>query len=151
MSRNETVGVPDVSVQQQKFRYMTPEWFDHATSLRDRRDDLSPPTRSIRLNIVVTEVPHRSDGVVDCHLDSSGTEVDHELGHLPDPDATLTIRYETAKAAFVDRNFKVALRDMFLGRATVKGNRGALMSLQMLEFDQAAEELLQDVRAMTVL
>jgi len=58
---------------------------------------------SIRINQVITNVPF-GDGTVHAYMDTSGGDVDSDLGSLEGPDATITTDYDTARKLFVEQD-----------------------------------------------
>ena len=86
------------------YQFLTQEWIDEAKRLRDEvGPPASPPAHVVRMNQVITDVPF-GDGTVKVFMDTSEGDVNLDLGELENPDLTVTVDYETAKAIIVDQN-----------------------------------------------
>ncbi len=110
-----------------KYQFLTPEWIEEAKRVRDQFDtDATPPAHSVRMNQVITEVPF-GDGDVNVHMDTSSGEVKIDLGHLDDPDLTVTLDYDTAKAIIVDGNPQAGMQACMAGKVKVQGDMTKLM------------------------
>ncbi len=110
-----------------KYQFLTPEWIEEAKRVRDQFDtDATPPAHSVRMNQVITEVPF-GDGDVNVHMDTSSGEVKIDLGHLDDPDLTVTLDYDTAKAIIVDGNPQAGMQAFMAGKVKVQGDMTKLM------------------------
>lgn len=133
-----------------KHQFLSPTWIDETRKLRaEYADRIQPPTTlPVRFNLIVNEVPF-GDPTMYAHLDTSGGEPEIELGHLDQPDATITVGYETAKSIFVDTNIAAAMEAMQLGRIQVQGDMMKLMALAGLNADAASIELGRKIREIT--
>ena len=86
----------------------------------------------VRMNQVITEVPF-GEGSVNANLDTSTGELVMELGHLENPDVTVTLDYETAKAIFVDGTLDAGMKAFMEGKVRVQGDMAKLIAaLQQL-------------------
>lgn len=140
------VSAPDSSPQP----FLSDAWIENARALRAEFDDQIPePPIAVRMNVVVTDIDHRSDGALDGHIDTSSGEVIIENGHLDDPELTVTVDYGTAKAAFVDRDPQAVMQAFFAGKILVEGDVSRLMALQAEEPNDAALEMYQRLSDMT--
>ena len=104
----------------------------------------------VRLNVVVTEIPHRQEDL-EGHIDASTDQTIIEQGHLQVADLTITIDYETAKAVFITRD-QLAIMQAFLeGKIFVDGDASKLMALigAQPDVDSAAVEIYQELRSIT--
>jgi len=68
------------------------------------------------MNQIITDVPF-GDGTINAYMDTSGGEMDMDIGHLENPDLTVTIDYETAKAIFVEGNPQAGCRHSWPARS----------------------------------
>ena len=110
-----------------KYQFLTPEWIEAAKSVRDQFDTgATPPAHSVRMNQVITEVPF-GDGDVNVHMDTSSGEVKIDLGHLDEPDLTVTLDYVTAKAIIVEGNPQAGMQAFMAGKVKVQGDMTKLM------------------------
>ena len=100
------------------------------------------------MNQVITDVPF-GDGTINAHVDTSGGEVDMELGHLDNPDLTVTLDYATAKAILVDGNPQAGMQAFMAGKIKVQGDMTKLMAMQQTAPDPGAVELAQKIKDMT--
>src|SRR3954452_21846174 len=108
----------------------------------------TPPAHAVRMNQIITDVPF-GDGTVNAYMDTSGGELDMELGHLDTPDLTVTIDYETAKAIFVDGNPQAGMQAFMAGKIKVQGDMTKLMAMQQGAPDPAQIEIAEKIKAIT--
>ncbi|MCP3993229.1 MAG: SCP2 sterol-binding domain-containing protein [Actinomycetia bacterium] len=132
--------------------FLSDAWIEAARALRARyRDQMPPPPIPVRLNVVITEIPHR-DEELEGHVDSTAGQTIIEHGHLAKPDLTITIDYATAKAAFVTRDQQAVMVAFFSGRIFVDGDASKLLALQATQPDEPdsdLEGLYREMRAFT--
>jgi len=130
--------------------FLTDEWMDAARELRAKYADRMPDvTIEVRINQVVTEVPF-GDGTIRAYIDSSDGNLDLELGELDEPDVTLTIDYETAKAMVVDQDPAIVMQSFMAGRITVQGDMMKLMAMQTaVPPNEASAELAAELQSIT--
>jgi putative sterol carrier protein len=103
------------------------------------------------MNQVITEVPF-GEGKLDAHLDTSSGTLEMETGHLDDPDCTVTLDYETAKAIFVEGTLEKGMKAFMDGKIRVQGDMAKLISaLQQLAPPDASavDEAQARIRAIT--
>ncbi|UDY37124.1 SCP2 sterol-binding domain-containing protein [Dermatobacter hominis] len=113
-----------------KYQFLTPEWIEEAKRIREQFDtDAAAPAHSVRMNQVITEVPF-GDGTVNAHMDTSSGEIEMDLGHLENPDLTVTLDYATAKAILVDGNPQAGMQAFMAGKVKVQGDMTKLMAMQ---------------------
>src|SRR3954463_2883199 len=85
------------------YPFLSDEWVAEAKKIREETAGQGgPPAHVVRMNQIITDVPF-GEGTVNAHLDTSSGDVDLDLGHLDNPDLTVTLDYETAKAIIVDQ------------------------------------------------
>ncbi|MDQ6909541.1 MAG: SCP2 sterol-binding domain-containing protein [Actinomycetota bacterium] len=135
-----------------KHPFLSDEWVTEAEKIREELRDSGPPlTVTVRMNQVITEVPF-GDGVVDAHLDTSSGQLDLGLGHLDDPDVTVTLDYGTAKAVFVDGTPQAGMQAFMAGKVKVQGDMTKLieaMQEQATPSGPEAEAFSERIRAIT--
>ena len=113
-----------------KYQFLTPEWIEAAKKIREELDtDATPPAHSVRMNQVITEVPF-GDGTIDAHMDTSSGEIQMGLGHIENPDLTVTLDYATAKAILVEGNPQAGMQAFMAGKVKVQGDMTKLMAMQ---------------------
>lgn len=132
------------------YAFLSEEWILQARRIRDEHPDPPPVPAAVRLNQVITSVPF-GNGSVDAHLDTTGGTLVVELGHLDDPDVTVTLEYATAKAIFVDGTPQAAMQAFMAGRIRVEGDMAKLvMALQGVSPDAfAASEMQRRIQEIT--
>ncbi len=118
------------------YPFLSDEWIAEARQIRaemaDPEAEAAPPSASVRMNQVITEVPF-GDGRLDAHLDTSSGTLEMETGHLDEPDVTVTLDYATAKAIFVDGTLDAGMQAFMAGKVRVQGDMAKLISaLQQL-------------------
>jgi putative sterol carrier protein len=113
-----------------KYQFLTEEWLEAAKQIREELDDGSAtPPHSMKMNLNITEVPF-GDGEVQAHMDTSDGEMKMDLGHIEDPELTVTLDYATAKAILVEQNPQAGMQAFMAGKIKVQGDMTKLMALQ---------------------
>jgi len=113
-----------------KYQFLTEEWIEAAKQIRDELEgDVPAPPHAVKMNLNITEVPF-GDGEVTAHMDSSGGEMVMDLGHMDDPELTVTLDYATAKAILVDQNPQAGMQAFMAGKVKVQGDMTKLMAMQ---------------------
>lgn len=133
------------------YPFLSDEWIEQARALRARyAQQLPPPPVPVRLNIVVTDIPHR-DSELRGHIDSSDGQTIIEQGHLDTADATITVDYATAKAAFVDQDQQAVMQAFLAGRIFLEGDASKLLALQagQATLDSKAAQIYDELRSFT--
>ena len=118
------------------YPFLSDEWIAEARKIRAEMADAEAaqavPAATVRMNQVITEVPFGS-GRLDAHLDTSSGTLEMETGHLENPDVTVTLDYETAKAIFVDGTLDAGMKAFMEGKVRVQGDMAKLIAaLQQL-------------------
>jgi hypothetical protein len=138
------------------YDFLSDEWMDAARAIRERYADQSPTIpATVRANLVVTEVPF-GEGVVQAHMDTSSGKMTMELGHLENPDATLTMDYATAKSFVVTQDPAAIMQAFMGGKIKIQGDMSKLMALGAAgqsagpEAVEAATRISEEVKAITV-
>ncbi|HLI43649.1 MAG TPA: SCP2 sterol-binding domain-containing protein [Acidimicrobiales bacterium] len=132
-----------------EYAFLSAEWTEAARKVQAEYADRAPaPAVAMRLNLVVTEVPF-GEGTVDAHLDTSAGEVVLDLGHLEEPDLTVTLDYETAKMILVEQNPQAGMQAFMAGRIRIDGDMSKLLAMQTQSVDPVAAEIMQRVRELT--
>ena len=132
-----------------KHAFLTEDWVNAVKGIREEFEGkLAPPAHKVRMNLVVTEVPH-GDGTVEAHMDSSGDEMVMELGHLDDPELTVTLPYDVAKGIFIDGNPQAGMQAFMAGKIKVQGDMTKLMAMQSGTVDPNAAEIAARIAEVT--
>ena len=133
-----------------QYPFLTDEWMDAAKKIREEyagQDRRRPPT-PCKMNQIITEVPF-GDGTIDAHMDTSGGEMEMEIGHLEDPDLTVTLDYATAKAILVDGNPQAGMQAFMAGKIKVQGDMTKLMAMQSGAPDPRRPEIAAKIKEIT--
>ncbi len=134
------------------YPFLSAEWIEAARQLRARHaDDLPSPPAEVRLNVVVTDIPHR-DGDLQGHIDTTdGQGVIIEEGHLDEVDLTVTLDYGTARSAFIERDQQAVMQAFLGGKILVDGDASGLLALQAAppEPDERAASIYAEMLAFT--
>jgi putative sterol carrier protein len=132
------------------YEFLTEEWMAEAKRLRDEAGSpASPPAHVIRMNQVITGAPFKEGEDILAFMDTSDGELVMELGALENPDLTVTVDYDTAKAIFVEQNPQAGMQAFMAGKIKVQGDMTKLMAMQQTAPDPAAVELAQKIKDMT--
>ena len=131
------------------YKFLSDEWMDEARKIREEfAGKGNPPAHAVRMNQVITDVPF-GDGTINAHMDTSGGEMEMEMGHLDNPDLTVTLDYETAKAILVDQNPQAGMQAFMAGKIKVQGDMTKLMAMQSGTPDPTAQEVAAKIKEIT--
>ena len=130
------------------YPFLSHEWVNAARGIRtEYQGRAAPVDHKIQVNLVVTDVPFDA-GKLDAHLDSTSGDVEIDVGHLDEPDVTLTFDYATAKAILVDQENPMQL--FMAGKIRVQGDMAKLLTIfQEAEPDPLAIEVSERIREIT--
>jgi len=132
-----------------QYAFLSDEWLAEAKKIREEYAGKgNPPTHSVRMNQVITEVPF-GEGSIDAHMDTSGGQVVMEMGHLENPDLTVTLDYLTAKAILVDGNPQAGMQAFMAGKIKVQGDMTKMMALQSATPDPVQAEVAAKIKEIT--
>jgi hypothetical protein len=115
----------------QKYAFLSDEWVGEAKRIYAEAGaggaiaggtTLSP----VRVNLIVTDAPF-SPVPVDAHIDTSAGRFDIDVGHLPQPDVTISLGYDTARSLFVQGDIQAVLQAFLGGRIKVDGDLSKLL------------------------
>ena len=128
-----------------KHPFLSPEWMDEARKVREEYKGKTPSIpHQVRMNQIITEVPF-GDGTLNLHVDTSSGELVMEEDHLENPDLTVTVDYDTAKAIFVEGNPQAGMQAFMAGKVKVQGDMAKLMASQQGGGNPALQQAIQDV------
>ena len=132
-----------------KYAFLSDEWVAEATRIREEMGgDAAAPAHTVKMNQVITDVPF-GDGTIDAHMDTTGGSMVMGLGHLPDPELTVTLDYATAKAILVEGNAQAGMQAFMAGKIKVQGDMTKLMAMQQGTPDPNAEAVAAAIREIT--
>ena len=131
------------------YKFLSDEWMDEAKKVREEfAGKGNPPAHAVRMNQIITDVPF-GDGTINAHMDTSGGEMEMDTGHLDNPDLTVTLDYETAKAILVDQNPQAGMQAFMAGKIKVQGDMTKLMAMQSGPVDPTAQEVAARIKEIT--
>ena len=132
-----------------QYAFLSDEWLEEAKKIREEyAGQSSPPAHAVRMNQIVTDVPF-GDGTIEAHVDTSGGEMSMEMGHLENPDLTVTLDYATAKAILVDNNPQAGMQAFMAGKIKVQGDMTKMMAMQSGTPDPSQAEIAAKIQAIT--
>jgi putative sterol carrier protein len=132
-----------------KHEFLSPEWVEAAKGLREQFEgEASPPAHTIKMNLVITEAPFQDDDI-QAHMDTTGGDLQMDLGHLDDPELTVTVDWATAKAIFVDQNPQAGMQAFMAGKVKVQGDMTKLMAMQQQAPDPGAQKMADALKDIT--
>jgi putative sterol carrier protein len=82
-------------------------------------------------------------------MDTSNGEMEMDLGHIENPDLTVTLDYATAKAIIVEQNPQAGMQAFMAGKIKVQGDMTKLMAMQSGVVDPAAAEVAAKIAEIT--
>ena len=134
-----------------KYPFLSEEWITQVRKLGDEARAEGGGAKiphAVKMNQVITDVPF-GDGTVNVHMDTTSGDMQMEMGHMENPDLTVTVDYDTAKAIFVDGNPQAGMQAFMAGKVKVQGDMTKLMAMQAAPPDPKAQEFAQKVKEMT--
>ena len=132
-----------------QYPFLSDEWLDAAKSIREEyAGKAQPPAHAVRMNQIITEVPF-GEGTIEAHMDTSGGEMTMDMGHLENPDLTVTLDYPTAKAILVDGNPQAGMQAFMAGKIKVQGDMTKMMALQSGTPDPTQAEIAAKIKEIT--
>jgi putative sterol carrier protein len=134
-----------------KYPFLSEEWIAEVRKIGDEARAEGGGTNiphAVKMNQVITDVPF-GDGTVNVHMDTTSGDMQMEMGHLADPDLTVTLDYATAKAIFVEGNPQAGMQAFMAGKVKVQGDMTKLMAMQATPPDAKAQELSTKIRDIT--
>ena len=130
------------------YEFLSPEWIEAALALREEYlGQLPEPPTPVRMNLIVTDVPHGSESEVAASIDTAATGLLPQFGHLDEPELTITLEYSVAKALFVNQDPEAVGQAFFGGRIRVEGDMTRIFLLQSMEPDEEHRRLAGEVNA----
>src|SRR5689334_15458738 len=122
---------------------------EEARKIREEyRGKAAPIPHQIRMNLNITDVPGR-EGTFEANMDSSSGELELEQGHLENPELTVTLDADTAKAIFVEGNPQAGMQAFMAGKIKIAGDMTKLMAMQSGTADPVADEMAQKIADIT--
>lgn len=135
-----------------KYQFLSDEWLTEAKKIREANSGGPAGAHSVKMNQIITEVPF-GDGTIQAHMDTSSGEMEMDLGHLDDPELTVTLDYATAKAILVEGNPQAGMQAFMAGKIKIDGDMTKMMALQQAPTDPdaqaAAEKVASEIQAIT--
>lgn len=134
------------------YKFLTPEWVEAAKQIREEHGgDAGAPPHVLRMNQIIVEVPEdvAPGGEIKAFMDTSEGQMVMDLGELENPDLTVTVDYETAKAILVDQNPQAGMQAFMAGKVKVQGDMTKMMALQAGSADPAAAAIAAKIKDIT--
>jgi len=132
-----------------KYAFLSEEWVAAAHDVREEfKGKVAPPAHKVKMNLVITEVPH-GEGTINAHMDTSGDEMVMDLTHIEGEDLTVTLDFATAKAIFIEGNPQAGMQAFMAGKIKVQGDMTKLMAMQSGVVDPAAAEVAAKIAEIT--
>lgn len=130
------------------YEFLSPEWIEAALALREEfLGQLPEPPTPVRMNLIVTDVPHGNEAELAASIDTAATGLLPQFGHLEEPELTITLEYSVAKALFVNQDPEAVGQAFFGGRIRVDGDMTRIFLLQSMEPDEDHRRLASEVNA----
>lgn len=136
-----------------QFPFLSDEWVAETGRIREQyRDQVPDLPVSVRMNQIIQEAPF-GDGDLHVHVDTSSGQLEVGQGHLENPDLTVTMTYDTARAILVDGDAQAAMNAFMSGRIKVDGDIGKMIALQTAgagaATNPATGKMFQEIQEMT--
>ena len=133
-------------------QFLSEEWLEAATAIREEyRDKAGDPPHQVKMNLNIKDCPDGvgTGGLVEAHMDSTGGEMEMDMGHLDDPQLTVTLPYGVAQSILVDGNPQAGMQAFMSGQITVTGDMTKLMAMQSGAIDPVQAEIAARIQAIT--
>jgi hypothetical protein len=131
------------------YLFLSDEWLDQARAIRAEFDGKGAPiAHSIRMNLIISEVPF-GEGTVLAHVDTSSGELVLDIGHIDPVDLKVSLDYDVARAILIEGNPQAGIQAFMSGKIKVEGDIAKLMALQSISPDPTAAEIAARILAMT--
>src|SRR4051812_18437460 len=102
------------------------------------------------MNLVINDAPADvAEGPIDIHMDTSSGDVLLDFGHLENPELTVTLDYDTAKAILVEGNPQAGMQAFMAGKIKVQGDMTKLMAMQQGAPDPTAVQVAARIKEIT--
>ena len=125
--------------------FLSPEWIEAASRLRDEYHDQVPEiAMTISVNVTVTGTPF-ADEPVRGHIDTSTGTLLIDQGHLEQSDLTVELGYDLARSLFVSRDYSAAMQALFAGQIKVTGDSSKLLQIQPPDPDAPTHPLVREL------
>lgn len=132
-----------------KHEFLSADWVEAAKKLReDFEGEVSPPAHTIKMNLVITDAPFQDDEI-QAHMDTTAGDLQMDLGHIEEPELTVTVDWATAKAIFVENNPQAGMQAFMAGKVKVQGDMTKLMAMQQQAPDPNAQQFSQKLQDIT--
>ncbi len=130
--------------------FLSEEWITEARIIRAKYEGQVPKIPiTIRMNQVITKVPF-GNGDITSHIDTSSGVLVMDLGHLDEPDLTVTTDYETAHKVFFDQDPQAGMQAFMSGRIKVEGDvTKMLMMPSVMPTTDLSEQVAAEIRSIT--
>ena len=147
----DTLAPASAKEQPVPYEFLTEEWMNEAKRLRDEAGPTeNPPAHTVRMNQIITGAPFNDGADIRVFMDTTDGQVVLDLGELENPDLTVTVDYDTAKAIFVEQNAQAGMQAFMAGKIKVQGDMTKMMAMQQTPPDAAAIALADKIKEMTI-
>jgi putative sterol carrier protein len=131
------------------FPFLSDGWIEEARRLQGEfQGQAEAPAVAVKMNLIVTDVPF-GEKTRNAHLDTSAGELTVELGHIAQPDVSITLEYETAKAILIFQDSQAGIEAFMSGRIRIEGDMSKLLAFQTAPQDPVHAEVAKRVREIT--
>lgn len=100
------------------------------------------------MNLVIEGVPFSKDSFA-AHLDTSEGIAEVDVGHLENPDLTVTLGYQVAKAVLVEGDAQAGAEAFMTGQVRVDGDVMRLLAFQQSTPSERQIEITEQLRGIT--
>jgi putative sterol carrier protein len=134
----------------EKYDFLSDEWFVAARKIRDElAPEATTPVQELRMNLVITGAPFNDGTEIKTHVDTSGSKMEMDTGHVEDPEVTITADYATIKAFFIDQDYTLGIQAYMAGKLKIDGDITKLMTMQQGSPDPVAVTMGERIKEIT--
>jgi hypothetical protein len=132
-------------------QFLSEEWITLARAIQaEYKDRATPPPAQARINLTITEVPvDVSAEPIAARIDTTEGAADLDLGNFEQPDASISLEYDTAKAFLVEGNPQAVMQAVMSGKVKISGDMTKVLALQQGAPDEIALEVGARLRDIT--
>jgi hypothetical protein len=132
-----------------KYPFLSDEWMEAARAIQAEFEGKGKPSEHpIRMNQIITDIPFPPHKV-ESHLNTTAGDFDLDMGHIDNPDVTVTMPWDVAKGVMIEANQQLGMQAFLEGRIRIDGDMTKLMVIQAGALDPIMIEAQKRIQEIT--